>query len=142
VAGFVASSPGLADWLEPPPGDSLGEDMTGLESGLGVGLVDGFGLPVSLSAHGLAVAVFLLVDDAAGGEGDVDGLGLVLGEAEPVALGDGEAVALAVGEMLGLVVGDGEPDGDVDGIDEGVQDWTGVAAGTCDVCPADLVAPG
>jgi hypothetical protein len=144
ASGAVAPLSGLVDGLELLPGDSLGEDMTGLESGFGVGLVDACGLPVSSSGHGLAVVAFLLVDDVA--DGDVDALGLVLGEAETVVLGDAETVGLAVAEPLGVAVAEGEPDGElegeVDGVDEGAHDGTGATAGACDSCPASWVAAG
>jgi hypothetical protein len=127
---------GLGELLGFVDGDSLGEDMTGLVSGVGVGLDAGFGVP----PHGAAVVFFL---DEAGDE-DGDDFGLELAEAEEVLLAVADAVALAVDVALGLMLGeavpdgervlDGEPaaDGDGDGDDDGVQDGTGTIAGACD----------
>jgi len=119
------------------PGDSLGGDMTGLVSGVGVGVADCVGLAELASAHGLVAAGELCAAVAAG-DGEESGLAVAVGEA--VALTEAEAVALAVADGVGLGNGllggaaVGEPDADegADGDGTARQDETGMAAAARD----------
>jgi hypothetical protein len=132
----VAVAEGVVAGVPPGCGDSLGGDMTGLESGVGVGLDDAFGLLVTSSPQGALVVFFLA--ELADGDDDGDEAGLEVAGADAVALTGADAVAVAVAEPLGVGDGelagevDGEPDVEGDGDEAGVQEGTGATAGAWD----------
>jgi hypothetical protein len=140
----------VLDGVELVFGDSVGVDITGLESGAGVGVDVAFvfGLVVWSSAHGLVVGEALA--GVAVAVGDESGLEGAVGE--PVGLAVPDTVALAVADVVGAgdVVLEGELAGEPEGVDDGDldgaggQDAAGTTAAGCDgawVRVAAVLAP-